>query len=180
MNLVDPRNKRFALITVTILAALAAVACGGDDSGSSNAPGFWPAAYNPSGLPEFPSVEKQYAAHPSDIHPGACLSGNCHGPDGSALLKLAWGGIAYKADGSRAGNVEVGVVSGSYKEFVYTSTDGYYWKEGDPSDVNWGPSDIRARNAKGEKVKKQSDERNGDCDSCHQESGGSAKPLTLL
>jgi len=178
MKLVDSTKKRSALITVTILAALTAAACG-DDSGSSSAQGYWPEAYNPSGLPEIPNVEKQYAAHPSDIHPGACLSAGCHGPDGSAVLKLAWGGIAYKADGSRAGNAEVGVVSGAYKAFVYTSTDGYYWKEGDPAEVNWGPSDIRARNATGEKVKKLSDDRNGDCDSCHEESGGSAQPLIL-
>lgn len=179
MNLVELRSKRSALITVTILAALTAVACGGDDSGPSSATGFWPGAYDASGLPEFASVEKQYAAHPSDVHPGACLTKGCHGPDGAAVLKLAWGGIAYKADGSRAGNVQVGVVSGTYKEFVYSSTDGYYWKEGNPNDVSWSAADIRARNAKGEKVKKTSDDRNGDCDSCHEEKGGSANPLTL-
>lgn len=166
-------TQRSAIVAIIACSAIAALAC---SSTETPAAGYWPDAYNPSGAPAtYPTPQYHYE---EDGHPGACLAG-CHEPGGeSKTLTIGWGGVVYQADGkTRAANVQVGVVSGAHKSFVYSRSDGLYWSE-DRSAVDWNTADIRIRSANGEKPKLSSDERGADCDTCHEESGGSALPLT--
>lgn len=163
------------LLALTTCSALAALACSSSDSAGSS--GYWADAYNPSGEPA--NYVTPVYHNPEDGHPGACLAG-CHEPGGASTVRLAWGGVVYSANGkSRAPHVQVGVVSGAYKSFVYSRSDGLYWSQ-DTSAVDWSTADIRIRSANGERPKANSDGRSADCDSCHEESGGSALPLTIL
>ena len=174
--------NRTVLVATLAMAAFAAASCGGGDSKSSTAGDtFWADSYNPAGAPSANTTPVQHAD--STVHPGACLSTTaCHSATGAAVLKFAYGGVVYKADGTtRAPNVQVGVVAGSYKSFVYSRSDGLYWKEGAPTDVSdWNAADIRIRNSKGERKTLATDPRGADCDTCHMETGGSALPLTTL
>lgn len=166
--------QRSALVAIMACSAIAALAC---SSTETPAAGYWPDAYNPSGAPANDATPVYH--YEEDGHPGACLAG-CHEPGGTSALTLAWGGVVYQPGGKkRAANVQVGVVSGGYKSFVYSRSDGLYWSE-DRSSLDWVTADIRIRNANGEKPKLSSDDRNADCDTCHEESGGSAMPLTTL
>lgn len=165
-------TQRSALVAIIACSAIAALAC---SSAETPAAGYWPDAYNPSGAPV--TNAKPVYHYEEDGHPGACLAG-CHEPGGTSKLTLGWGGVVYGADGkTRASNVQVGVVSGGYKSFVYSRSDGLYWSE-DRSAVDWDTADIRIRSANGEKPKLSNDVRGADCDSCHEESGGSALALT--
>jgi len=178
---VDSMIKRTLLVATAALVALAAVACG-DDSPAAAGDSFWADTYNSAGLPAAHTTPTQHTAALG--HPGNCLMpGACHAAGAGATLKLAWGGVVYQADGkTRAPNVQVGVVSGTtYKQFAYSRSDGLYWVEGTPPDTaTWKASDIRIRNSAGEKKKAAKDDRNADCDSCHKETGGTAKALMTL
>jgi hypothetical protein len=142
-------------------AAIVAVACGGgDNSSSSTTTGYWPEATfaAPTQLPTT-------ATHAGKANPGACMV--CHAANGSATTKLVYGGTVYKsAGGVGAPGVEVGVVSGTYRGFAFTSADGFYWVQG-TSTVDWTAADIRMRDANGEKPKKATDGRSAECDQCH-------------
>lgn len=174
-NAVKITIRRPTLLAIVASSALAALACSSSETPS--AAGYWPDAYNPAGAPASDATPVYHLEE--NGHPGACLEG-CHEPGGASTLRIAWGGVVYKSDGkARAPNVQVGVVSGSYKSFVYSRSDGLYWSE-DTAALDWVTSDIRIRNANGERPKAANDERNADCDSCHEESGGSALPLTTL
>jgi hypothetical protein len=170
---------RSVLVATLAIAALAAASCGGGDSKPSS-DSFWVDTYNPAGLPSANATPT--TQHVANLHPGNCLNAACHVASGTAVLKFAYGGVVYKADGTtRAPNVQVGVVAGSYKSFVYSRIDGLYWAEGVPTDVSdWTKADLRIRNANGEKKTLATDPRGADCDSCHMESGGSAQPLKTL
>ncbi len=175
---VDSMLKRTLLVATAAIAALASVACG-DDSPAATGDSFWADTYNSAGLP---AAHTTLVQHNANAHPGNCLNAACHVASGTAVLKLAWGGVVYQADGkTRAPNVQVGVVSGTYKSFAYSRSDGLYWAEGTaPDTATWMASDIRLRNTAGEKKKAAKDDRNGDCDFCHKETGGSAKALMTL
>lgn len=182
---VDSMIKRTVLVATAAIAALSAVACG-DDSPAATGDTFWADTYNPAGQP---AANTAIVYHkPENGHPGPCLTApGCHSPADtsatSAKPKMAYGGVVYKSDGkTRAPNVQVGVVSGTtYKQFAYSRSDGLYWVEGTPPDAaTWKASDIRIRNTAGEKKKAAKDDRNGDCDFCHKETGGSAKALMTL
>jgi hypothetical protein len=158
--------------------ALSAVACGGNDPAPAGG-SFWPDAYNPSGLPTPAKIEQQ---HPTGASTPACLTSGCHGPGGAAVLKLDYGGTVFQADGKTpAPNVQVGVVSGNYKSFVYSWNNGMYWQPAGTTAIDWSPtvSDIRIRNAKGERPKLTSQARGADCDmpGCHVPA---TTPLTVL
>jgi hypothetical protein len=176
LKTVKIRFRRSTLLLITTAsAALAALACSSSEPAASA--GYWPDAYNALGEPSNYTSSVQHLEE--DGHPGACLAG-CHEPGGSSTLRLAWGGVVYAADGkTRAAHVQVGVVSGGHKSFVYSRGDGLYWSD-DTAAVDWPTADIRIRSANGERPKANSDERDADCDHCHEESGGSALPLTVL
>jgi len=134
-------------------------ATGGAGTGGAAA-AYWPAAYNPAGAP-VPADSVYHATVPAT----ACMP--CHGTNGPAVLKLAFGGIVYRADGvTPAANVEIGVKDGTNQYFVYSAASGLYWAAG-PDNVNWPVADIRMRNASGEVPKLSTSERGADCDSCH-------------
>jgi hypothetical protein len=91
-----------------------------------------------------------------------------------------FGGTVYKADGTTGSpNVEVGVSDGTKKFFVHTDPHGYYWQVGTDT-VNWTSADIRTRTANGESIKKATDDRNADCDSCHAANPTVATTATVL
>lgn len=172
----EKRIKNTVLAVVALVAASASVACGGDDS-KSTGDSYWPGAYDPAGQPA-PSSVVTY--HGGNAHPGACMTGACHGPAGTAALKLAYGGVVYQADGATpAGNVQIGVSDGAYKSHVYSASNGYYWAPAaGATAINWGGADIRIRNIKGERPKLPEHDRNGDCDTCHTPALG--LPLKVL
>jgi len=140
---------------------------GGSTTKSSSTGGatgnFWPSAFSSTGTASTPYHTTTPAGNVS------CLT--CHGPASTPALatttKLVFGGTVYKADGTTgAPNVQVGVSDGTKKFYVYTAPNGYYWQEGTDT-VNWPSADIRTRTANGESIKKTTDARNADCDSCH-------------
>jgi hypothetical protein len=176
---VDSMIKRTLLVATAAAAALAAFGCGGD-SPAATGDSFWTDTYNPAGLPAAHTTPTKHTAALG--HPGNCLmAAGCHvaSPGYTPTIAIAWGGVVYQADGkTRAPNVEVGVVSGTYKSFAYSRSDGVYWVEGTPPDAaTWSAADIRIRNVNGEKAKLPSHDRGADCDSCHKETGGTATPL---
>jgi hypothetical protein len=174
-----PANSTLIRTVLVAVTALAAAACG-EDTATGGGSSYWVDTYNPAGLPATYATPAQHTVALG--HPGNCLNPACHVAGGTAVLKLAWGGVVYQADGkTRANNVQVGVVSGSYRSFVYSRSDGLYWAEGTPPDTaTWDAADIRIRNANGEKPKLLSHTRGADCDSCHKETGGSATALKTL
>lgn len=179
-------TSRFARSMGLVIGALALpLGCGGDEGSDDGGTGgvapatggtgggvtggagtggavaaYWPAAYNPAGAP-VPADSIFHASSPAT----ACMP--CHGTNGVAVLKLAFGGIVYRADGvTPAANVEIGVKDGVNQYFVYSAASGLYWATG-PDTVNWAAADIRMRNATGEVPKLSTSERGADCDSCH-------------
>ena len=155
--------KPIAPLVLTASAAISAVVACGNGSSTPTEASYWPDSYNSSGSPTPGTLATD---HPSN--PGACLAKGCHGSDGTAKLKLIYGGVVYKPDGKApAANVQVGVVEGDYKSFVYSWTNGMYWQEGTQK-LKWDTTtDIRIRNAKGEVPKLPEQARGADCDSCH-------------
>lgn len=138
---------------------------GGSTAQSSSTGGagnFWPSAFSSTGTASTP----YHTTTPAGAVP--CMT--CHGPTSPSALstvKIVFGGTVFKADGKTgAPNVQVGVSDGTKKYFVYTAPNGYYWQEGTET-VNWASADIRTRSATGESIKKSTDDRNADCDSCH-------------
>jgi hypothetical protein len=188
-ELTMPACRRPSPVTVPSLVLLTVVgvsswmtACGSGDSGSTDEVGgmpgasgaagaagvaaaYWPAAtYAPGAT--IPADGYHTAAAGTIVAAGSCLA-TCHGPTGTSLTKFAFGGMIYAADGvTPASGVEVGVSDGTNKVFVYTATNGMYWSTSTAA-INWPATDIRIRNAAGEKAKVAADGRNGDCDSCH-------------
>lgn len=160
----DSRIKSTALACVVVAAAaLAATACGEDPKTAEAT--FWQDAYNPMGAPP-PTTVTTY--HAGTTHPGPCM-GPCHGATGTAVLKIAYGGVVYQADGATpAGSVQVGVSDGTYKSFVYSASNGFYWAPAaGATAINWGIADIRIRNGSGEVPKLPEHDRGADCDTCH-------------
>jgi hypothetical protein len=150
-----------------LVVCLVSVGCGGGD-GSSNTNGsgstYWPSAYDPNGVPS--AAESQYHLN-TPASGQTCMA--CHSAGSTeSTIQLVFGGTVFKADGTTpAANVQVGVVDGTKKYFVYTATNGQYWVKGTDS-LPWSTTaDIRIRSASGEKAKKSTDDRNADCDSCH-------------
>ena len=149
--------------------SLVAVACGGGSSNTNSAAdNFWPSAYDPTGAPS----TNESAYHIASPTTGqSCLA--CHNvPGNAATTNLVFGGTVYRADGTTpAGNVQVGVVDGTKKYFVYSAANGQYWAEGTDT-LTWSTADdIRIRDANGEKATKTTDGRGADCDSCHGVTG---------
>ncbi|HEY5958372.1 MAG TPA: hypothetical protein VIV60_17530 [Polyangiaceae bacterium] len=171
------RIKATTFALTALVAAAATLACGSDDSGSNTSGDFWPGAYDPAGAAV---SSKVLTDHPGTGHPGACLKG-CHEASGSAVLKLAYGGMVFQADKTTpAGNVQVGVSDGTHKSFIYSASNGYYWAPAASlTGMNWNDADYRIRNAKGERPKLAQHARGADCDDCHKPSG-SAGALTVL
>lgn len=138
---------------------------GGTGGVSGAALSYWPAATYTPGSPV--PATGYHSATVEPIPVGSACLGACHGPTGTAVTKLAFGGVVYAADGvTPAAGVEVGVKDGTNSIFVYSATNGMYWSTSTAT-INWPAADIRIRNAAGEVPKLQSDDRNGDCDSCH-------------
>ena len=178
---------------IVVGVCLASMGCGSSDSnpsasaggtagvggkssaGGSTVSNFWPSAFSATGTASTPT----HTTTPVGSVP--CLT--CHGPTSPSTLattKLVFGGTVYKADGKTGSpNVEVGVSDGTKKFFVYTDPHGYYWQVGTDT-VNWTSADIRTRTANGESAKKTTDDRNGDCDSCHSATPTVTTTATVL
>ena len=149
---------------------------GGGTAKSSSTGGatssYWPSAYSSTGTASTP----YHMTTPAGSVP--CMT--CHGPSSPSSLstiKIVFGGQIFKSDGTTpAGNVQIGVSDGTKKYFVYSAPNGYYWQLGTDT-VDWASADIRTRSANGENIKKATDDRNADCDSCHSASSTTATPL---
>jgi hypothetical protein len=149
---------------------------GGSTATSSSTGGatsnYWPSAYSSTGTASTP----YHTTNPAGSVP--CMT--CHGPTSPSALstiKLVFGGQVFKSDGTTpAGNVQIGVSDGTKKFFVYSAPNGYYWQLGTDT-VTWTSADIRTRSANGEHIKKATDDRNADCDSCHSATSTTATPL---
>ena len=149
---------------------------GGSTTKSSSTGGatsnFWPSAFS--------STDSASTPYHMTTPAGTISCMTCHGPTSPSSLstiKIVFGGTVYKADGKTgAPNVQVGVSDGTKKYFVYTAPNGYYWALGTDT-VNWASADIRTRSATGESIKKTTDDRNADCDSCHSPTSTTATPL---
>jgi cytochrome c553 len=169
-----PNDKRLKVSLVTITAVFASwltVACASEDStadnsGTNNTVDYWGGTFQP------PAVAPTVNFHAADTA-SACMT--CHGPTGTAVTKLVYGGVVYQVDGvTPAPNVQVGVSDGVYKSVVYSAANGMYWAVG-TNTVNWPVADIRIRTATGEAAKLATDARTADCDSCHH--AGTTYPL---
>ncbi len=137
---------------------------GAPTGGTTGSASFWP---SPSYVPSSP-VPADGGYH-LGTNPGACMV--CH--SGLYEPQLAFGGVVYMADGvTPAAGVEIGVSDGTTSHFVYSAANGMYWALA-PSAINWPATDIRVRNAAGEKVKLASSGRAADCDTagCHAVGG---------
>lgn len=163
---------KISLATITVaLVSLLSVACASEDStadngGNTNTADYWGGTFQP------PAVAPAVNFHAADTA-SACMS--CHGPTGTAVTKLVYGGVVYQADGvTPAPNVQVGVKDGTYQSVVYSAANGMYWAVGTNA-VNWPVADIRIRTANGEVPKLAADARSADCDSCHH--AGATFPL---
>jgi hypothetical protein len=150
---------------------------GGSTTQSSSTGGatgtFWPSAFSSTGTASTP----YHTTTPAGSVP--CMT--CHSATSTvSTVKIVFGGTVYKADGTTgAPNVQVGVSDGTKKFFVYTASNGYYWQEGTDT-VNWASADIRTRTANGESIKKSTDARNADCDSCHSATPTVSTTATVL
>jgi len=124
------------------------------------AAGYWP---SPTFTPTVATPASNY--HVGQVGALACMT--CHGPTGSAVLKIVFGGTAFLADGvTPAAGVEIGVSDGVNQYFVHSAANGMYWAPGSAT-VNWPAADIRIRSALGEVAKLATDARSADCDLCH-------------
>lgn len=145
-------------------------------SGTGGATGsYWPSAFSSTDTASTP----YHMTTPAGSVP--CMT--CHGPTSPSALstvKIVFGGTVFKADGTTgAPNVQVGVSDGTKKYFVYTAPNGYYWALGTDT-VNWASADIRTRSATGESIKKSTDARTADCDSCHSATPTTSTTATVL